>query len=118
MVSEGSGENIFIVKDGELYTPPVSSSLLPGITRDSVIRLANEMGINVREERIPREMLYLADELFFTGTAAEITPIRSVDGIKVGDGRRGPITEKLQESFFKILRAEVADRFECLRYIE
>ncbi|BDH78635.1 MAG TPA: branched-chain-amino-acid transaminase [Methanothermobacter sp.] len=118
MVSEGSGENIFIVKDGELYTPPVSSSLLPGITRDSVIRLANEMGINVREERIPREMLYLADELFFTGTAAEITPIRSVDGIKVGDGRRGPITEKLQESFFKILRAEVADRFEWLRYIE
>lgn len=118
MVSEGSGENIFIVKDGELYTPPVSSSLLPGITRDSVIRLAKEMDINVREERIPREMLYLADELFFTGTAAEITPIRSVDGIKIGDGRRGPLTEKLQESFFKILRAEAVDRFEWLRYIE
>ncbi|MGB9844789.1 branched-chain-amino-acid transaminase [Methanothermobacter tenebrarum] len=118
MVSEGSGENIFIVKDGELYTPPVSSSLLPGITRDSVIRLANEMGINVKEERIPREMLYLADELFFTGTAAEITPIRSVDGIKIGDGRRGPLTEKLQDSFFKILRAEVDDRFEWLTYIE
>ncbi|BAW30790.1 MAG TPA: branched-chain-amino-acid transaminase [Methanothermobacter sp.] len=118
MVSEGSGENIFIIKDGELYTPPVSSSLLPGITRDSVIRLAKEMGIGVREERIPREMLYLADELFFTGTAAEITPIRSVDGIKIGDGRRGPLTEKLQESFFKILRAEVDDRFEWLRYID
>ncbi|MBC7100719.1 MAG: branched-chain-amino-acid transaminase [Methanobacteriales archaeon] len=118
MVSEGSGENIFIVKDGELYTPPVSSSLLPGITRDSVIRLANEMGINVKEERIPREMLYLADELFFTGTAAEITPIRSVDGIIIGDGRRGPLTEKLQDSFFKILRAEVDDRFEWLTYIE
>ncbi|MDI9623298.1 MAG: branched-chain-amino-acid transaminase [Methanothermobacter sp.] len=118
MVSEGSGENIFIVKDGELYTPPVSSSLLPGITRDSVIRLANEMDINVREERIPREMLYLADELFFTGTAAEITPIRSVDGIKIGDGRRGPLTEKLQENFFKILRAETEDRFEWLTYIE
>ena len=118
MVSEGSGENIFIVKDGELYTPPISSSILPGITRDSVIKLAKEMDINVKEERIPREMLYIADELFFTGTAAEITPIRSVDGIKIGNGRRGPLTEKLQESFFKILRAEADDRFEWLKYIE
>ncbi|HIH62419.1 MAG TPA: branched-chain-amino-acid transaminase [Methanobacteriales archaeon] len=118
MVSEGSGENIFIVKDGELYTPPISSSILPGITRDSVIKLAKEMDINVKEERIPREMLYIADELFFTGTAAEITPIRSVDGIKIGNGRRGPLTEKLQESFFEILRAEADDRFEWLKYIE
>ncbi|MDI3483782.1 MAG: branched-chain amino acid aminotransferase [Methanobacteriaceae archaeon] len=118
MVSEGSGENIFIVKDGELYTPPISSSILPGITRDSIIKLAKEMDINVKEERIPREMLYIADELFFTGTAAEITPIRSVDGIKIGNGRRGPLTEKLQESFFKILRAEADDRFEWLKYIE
>jgi len=118
MVSEGSGENIFIIKNGEIYTPPVSSSILPGITRDSIIKLANEMDINVREERIPREMLYLADEAFLTGTAAEITPIRSVDGIKVCDGKRGPLTEKFQESFFKILRAEVEDRFEWLRYID
>jgi len=118
MVSEGSGENIFIVKDGELYTPPISSSILSGITRDSVIKLAEEMDINVKEECIPREMLYIADELFFTGTAAEITPIRSVDGIKIGNGRRGPLTEKLQESFFKILRAEADDRFEWLKYIE
>jgi len=118
MVSEGSGENIFIIKNGEIYTPPVSSSILPGITRDSIIKIANEMNINVREERIPREMLYLADEAFFTGTAAEITPIRSVDGIEVGDGKRGPLTKKLQESFFKILRAEIEDRFEWLRYID
>ncbi len=118
MVSEGSGENIFLIKDGELYTPPVSSSLLRGITRDSVIKLAKEMDINVREESLPREMLYMADELFFTGTAAEITPIRSVDKIVIGAGKRGPITEKLQNSFFDILKGDVDDRFGWLTYLE
>ncbi len=118
MISEGSGENIFIVKDSELYTPPLSSSILPGITRDSVIKLAKEEGIHVREEHLPREMLYLADEAFLTGTAAEITPIRSVDGIKIGEGKRGPITEKLQNSFFDILKAKVDDKFGWLKYID
>jgi branched-chain amino acid aminotransferase len=118
LVSEGSGENIFLVKDGEIYTPPISSSLLRGITRDSVIKLAKEMDLNIREESLPREMLYMADELFFTGTAAEITPIRSVDKISIGNGKRGPITEKLQSSFFKILKGEVDDRFGWLTYLD
>lgn len=101
MVSEGSGENIFLVKDGILYTPPRSSSLLDGITRNSIITLASEIDLEVREEEIPREMLYIADEIFLTGTAAEVTPIRSVDRIIVGSGSRGEITKKLQESFLQ-----------------
>jgi branched-chain amino acid aminotransferase len=118
LVSEGSGENIFIIKDGEIYTPPMSSSLLRGITRDSVIKIGKEMDLVVREEGIPREMLYMADELFFTGTAAEITPIRSVDKITIGSGKRGPITEKLQKSFFDILECKSDDRFGWLTYLE
>lgn len=105
-VSEGSGENIFLVNNGKLITPPLGASILPGITRDSVIKIAREMGIDVIETQIQRAALYLADELFFTGTAAEITPIRSVDRITVGKGKRGDITAKLQEEFFKIIMAE------------
>ncbi len=105
-VSEGSGENIFLVNNGKLITPPLGASILPGITRDSVLQIGREMGLEVVETTIQRSALYLADELFFTGTAAEITPIRSVDRITVGAGKRGPVTEKLQEEFFKVIRAE------------
>ena len=105
-VSEGSGENIFLVNNGKLITPPLGASVLPGITRDSVIQIARELGIEIVEANIQRAALYLADEVFFTGTAAEITPIRSVDRITVGEGRRGPITKQLQEEFFKIIAAE------------
>ncbi len=115
--SEGSGENIFLVRDGVIYTPTLGTSALPGITRDTVIILANEAGIEVREQAIPREWLYIADELFFTGTAAEITPIRSVDKIAVGTGTRGPITEKLQSEFDSILTGKVEDRFGWLTYV-
>ncbi|QUH23408.1 branched-chain amino acid transaminase [Methanobacterium alkalithermotolerans] len=118
MISEGSGENIFLIKDEVIYTPPLASSLLKGITRDSVIILAREMDLEVREEQMPREMLYVADEIFLTGTAAEVTPIRSVDRINVGSGGRGPVTEKLQQAFFQILRAEVDDRWGWLTYLE
>ena len=103
-LSEGSGENIFAVKDGVVYTPPLSSSLLPGITRMSIMHLAKEHGLEVKELNIPREMVYIADELFFTGTAAEVTPIRSVDKIKVGDGKPGPVTLKMQKAFFDVVR--------------
>ena len=105
-VSEGSGENIFLVNNGKLITPPLGASVLPGITRDSVIQIARELGIEIIESNIQRAALYLADEVFFTGTAAEITPIRSVDKITVGEGRRGPVTARLQEEFFKIINAE------------
>jgi branched-chain amino acid aminotransferase len=110
-VSEGSGENLFLVRDGKLITPPLAASVLPGITRDTVITLAREEGIPIIEERIPREALYIADELFFTGTAAEVTPIRSVDGIQVGIGRRGPITERLQTAFFDVINGEREDQW-------
>lgn len=109
-VSEGSGENVFVVRDGRIHTPPLGASVLPGITRDSVITLAREMGIPVVETLIPREMLYIADEIFFTGTAAEVSPVRSVDKIKVGSGRRGPITEKVQREFFAIVEGRTPDR--------
>jgi branched-chain amino acid aminotransferase len=109
-VSEGSGENLFVVRDGRIVTPPLGASVLPGITRDSVVKLAADLGIPLAEGIIPREMLYIADEVFFTGTAAEVTPIRSVDRIPVGNGRRGPITEALQKEFFAITCGEKADR--------
>jgi branched-chain amino acid aminotransferase len=102
-LSEGSGENLFAVKDRTLYTTPWGSSILPGITRDSILLLATEAGYEVREQALPREMLYVADELFFTGTAAEVTPIRSVDRIAVGAGRPGPVTLDLQKRFFDIV---------------
>ncbi len=102
-LAEGSGENLFLVRDGEIVTAPTSLSILPGITRDSVIRLARDRGYSVEERQIPREALYIADELFFTGTAAEITPIRSVDKYTIGSGTCGPITRELQEAFFDIV---------------
>jgi branched-chain amino acid aminotransferase len=109
-ISEGSGENIFVVRDGKIHTPPMASSVLPGITRDSVITLARELDIPVIETQIPREMLYIADEVFFTGTAAEVTPIRSVDKISIGSGRRGPITERLQKAFFDVVTGHAPDK--------
>jgi branched-chain amino acid aminotransferase len=110
-VSEGSGENIFVVRDGKIHTPPLGASVLPGITRDSVLKLAEAEGIPLVETIIPREMLYIADEIFFSGTAAEITPIRSVDRIKIGPGHRGPITKKLQDKFFGIVKGTAPDEF-------
>ena len=117
-VSEGSGENVFIVRDSTLITPPFSSSILPGITRNTVILLALDMGIKVIEQTIPREALYIADEVFFTGSAAEITPINSIDKVKVGDGKRGPITKKLQEKFFAIVGGEEEDKHNWLTYVK
>ena len=116
-VSEGSGENLFAVSKGRLLTPPLVSSILPGITRDSVLTLARRLGIPVEEKALPREMLYLADELFFTGTAAEITPIRSVDRQKVGKGTRGPITEALQRAFFDVIECNVGDEHGWLTFV-
>jgi len=110
-VSEGSGENIFVVRDGRILTPPLGASVLPGVTRDSVLHLARDLDIPVVETIIPREMLYIADEVFFTGTAAEITPIRSVDRIKIGKGQRGPIVEKLQKEFFALINGAAPDRY-------
>jgi branched-chain amino acid aminotransferase len=117
-VSEGSGENVFLVYDGVLYTPPISSSILPGITRDSIMKLAQSMDIEVKQENIPREMLYIADEVFLTGTAAEVTPIRSIDQIKIGDGEKGEITSKLQEKFFSIISGYEEDKYNWLTYVK
>ena len=113
-VCEGSGENIFIVQDGALITPPLSASILGGITRNCVMTLARDLGYEVKEALISREQLYIADEIFFTGTAAEITPIRSVDHIIVGPGRRGPIAARLQDEFFKIVQGQSPDRYRWL----
>ena len=117
-VSEGSGENVFVVRNGVLQTSPLGNSVLPGITRDSVLQIAGELGIPVVEQGIPREMLYIADEVFFTGTAAEVTPIRSVDKISVGNGGMGPITKRIQQEFFAIVRGEKPDRFNWLTPVE
>jgi len=116
-VSEGSGQNIFIVRDGSVYTPPLGSSILGGITRDSVMTLARDLGYTVAESIVPREALYTADEVFVVGTAAEVTPIRSVDKIKIGAGRRGPITEALQRAFFDVVNGRVADTHGWLTYV-
>ncbi|HET7259408.1 MAG TPA: branched-chain amino acid transaminase [Candidatus Acidoferrum sp.] len=113
-VSEGSGENVFIVHDGTLYTPPLATSILPGITRNSVVQLAEDLNIPFKETVIPREMLYIADEVFFAGTAVEITPIRSVDHIQVGKGVAGPITLKLQAEFFALTSGKKPDRHNWL----
>ncbi len=110
-VSEGSGENLFVVRQGNLYTAPLASSVLPGITRDSVIRIAKDLRITVVEQPIPREMLYISDEVFFSGTAAEITAIRSVDKIKVGAGAMGPVTKAIQKEFFGIINGTEPDRY-------
>lgn len=116
-VSEGSGENIFLVRRGALITPTFAASILPGITRSSVIRLAEDMGIKVIEQNVPREALYLADEVFFTGSAAEITPISQIDSIQVGQGGAGPVTKKLQKAFFDILEGRAEDRYGWLTYV-
>ncbi len=116
-VSEGSGENIFLVSDGVLYTPPIGSSILKGITRSAVMTLAREFGYSVVEQTIPREMLYIADEAFFTGTAAEITPIRSIDRSPIGSGKRGPITQRLQNEFFAIVEGKTEDRYHWLTFV-
>ena len=123
-VAEGTGENVFVVmyEDGDptkatIYTPPLSASILPGITRDSVIRIAKDLGYPVVETMIPREMLYIADEVFFTGTAAEVTPIRSVDGIPVGEGKPGPITLKIREQYTGIARGKIEDPYGWVEYV-
>jgi branched-chain amino acid aminotransferase len=109
-VAEGSGENIFLVRGETLYTPTIGSAILPGVTRDAVLVLARDLGLEVREEQIPREMLYISDEVFFTGTAAEITPITQIDRIPVGTGAVGPVTRKVQKAFFDILEGKARDR--------
>ena len=116
-VSEASGANIFLVRDGIIFTPPIGNSGLAGITRDSVMTLAKELGFEVREQTIPREMLYIADEVFFCGTAAEVTPIRSVDRVTVGRGRRGPITQALQERFYQVVTGQAEDKWGWLQYV-
>jgi len=116
-LSEGSGQNLFLVRNNVIYTPPTTASILPGITRDSVITLARDHGFTVREELLPREMLYIADEAFFVGTAVEVTPIKTVDKITIGNGRRGPITEAIQQSFFDVINGRVADKHGWLEYV-
>ena len=113
-VSEGSGENLFVVRNGVLQTASLGNSVLPGITRDSVLQIARDLGIKIVEGQIPRESLYIADEVFFTGTAAEVTPIRSVDKISVGQGALGPITKSIQKEFYGIVRGEKPDRYNWL----
>lgn len=110
-VSEGAGENIFIVKDGILFTPTLTSAALPGITRDAILKLAKDIGLEIREQVLSRESLYLADEVFMTGTAAEITPVRSIDGIQVGIGRCGLITKNIQQAFFGLFNGQTADKY-------
>jgi branched-chain amino acid aminotransferase len=117
LISEGAGENLFFVFDGELHTTPVASAILNGITRDTVMKLAADAGIAVRERQIPREYLYLADELFMCGTAAEITPIRSVDGKPVGSGKPGPVTARIQGLFFGLFNGKTADTRGWLEYV-
>ena len=111
LISEGSGENIFAIHNGVVYTPPMAGSILLGITRTGVLQLAQHLGYEVREQNFTREFLYLCDEAFFTGTAAEVTPIRSVDKLKVGNGKRGPITQRIQQAFFDIVQSKAEDRW-------
>ena len=115
-ISEGSGENIFVVKDGEVYTPPLTSAILPGVTRGVILTLCRDLGITVREQPLLRDILYVADEVFFTGTAAEVTPIRSVDRIRIGSGR-GQVTKRIQEEFFGITEGRKPDRHNWLTLV-
>ena len=117
-VSEGSGENVFLVRDGKIYTPPLGTSVLPGITRATVLQLCQDIGFELTEQVIPREWLYIADELFFSGTAAEITPIRSVDRIPIGSGERGPMTERLQQEFTAVITCQKEDRHGWLTFVK
>jgi branched-chain amino acid aminotransferase len=116
-VSEGSGQNVFIVRDGTIQTPPLASSVLAGITRDSVMTLARDLGFPVIETVLPREAIAIADEAFFVGTAAEVTPIRSIDRMQIGNGRRGPITEAVQRAFFDVINGEAPDTHGWLTYV-
>ena len=116
-LSEGSGQNLFVVRNDIIYTPPLSASVLPGITRDTIITRAQDMGFQVKEQDLPRELLYIADEVFFCGTAAEITPIRSVDKVSIGIGKRGPITAAIQQAFFDYINGNVPDRHGWLTYV-
>ena len=117
LVSEGSGENIFAIKNGSIVTPESHYGILPGITRHTAITLIRDLGMHVEQRGIPREFLYVADEVFFTGTAAEITPIRAIDQVQIGSGERGLITGQIQEAFFKVIRAEVDDRHGWLTFV-
>ncbi|MBT4978119.1 MAG: branched-chain amino acid transaminase [Gemmatimonadetes bacterium] len=117
LVSEGSGENIFAIKNGSIVTPESHYGILPGITRHTAITLMRDLGMKVEQRGIPREFLYIADEVFFTGTAAEITPIRAIDKIQIGAGERGPITAQIQDAFFKVIRAEVEDEHGWLTFV-
>lgn len=117
-ISEGAGENIFLVRDGVIYTPPSTASILTGITRDTVITLARAAGLEVMERCMPRELLYIADEIFLTGTAAEITPVRSVDRITVGNGQRGPVTQRLQDAFFGLFDGRTIDQWGWLEPVD
>ena len=117
-VSEGSGENIFIVRHGVIYTPPTSASILAGITRHSVFVMARDLGIRIEQHDMPRETLYISDEVFFSGTAAEITPVTMIDHIKVGDGKPGPITKKIQKTFYDIVKQRAEDKHNWLTYID
>lgn len=116
-ISEGSGENIFVVRDNKIYTPSLSASILPGITRDSVMKLAEDLGYPVEETMLPREFLYIADEVFFTGSAAEVSPIKSIDRIPIGEGRRGPVTKRIQKRFFGIITGEIEDKYGWLTFL-
>jgi branched-chain amino acid aminotransferase len=113
-ISEGSAENLFVVRDGEIFTPPLSAAILGGITRDAVIHIAKDLGYTVTEAELPRELLYISDEVFFTGTAAEVTPVRSVDHIEVGSGSRGPVTEAIQSAFFGLFDGTTEDKWNWL----
>src|SRR5262249_8167795 len=113
-VSEGSGENLFVVRNGVLLTAPLGNSVLPGITRDSILQIARDLGVPIIEQQIPREMLSSADEAFSTGTAAEVTPVRSVDKISVGKGVTGPVTKAIQKEFYAIVQGTKADRHHWL----
>ena len=116
-VSEGSGQNIFVVRDGTIYTPPLSASILGGITRDAVMTLARDLGFTVVETNLPREMLYVSDEIFVAGTAVEVTPVKSIDRITIGAGRRGPITEALQRAFFDVINGDAPDTHGWLTFV-
>jgi branched-chain amino acid aminotransferase len=117
MISEGSGQNVFVVMKGALYTPPVNGTILAGITRESVVSIARELGLAVHEQNLPREILYAADEVFLTGTASEVTPVRSVDHIAVGNGKRGPVTQQLQQRFLDVVRGAAPDTHGWLTYV-
>jgi len=116
-VSEGSAENIFVILDQVVYTPPLGASILRGITRTAALTILRDLGYSISEQNIPREMLYIADEIFFTGTAAEITPIRSIDHVAIGTGSRGPITQRVQEEFFALVQGRAADRHNWLTFV-